>query len=67
MVLVTVAFSTTAVASAGTGLDPPATTTSRLVPAPHGLPYGPTCGPEGRESWMRTGVSEVNPAAGAVR
>src|SRR5437879_5753136 len=61
VVLVTVTLSTTPSAPAGTP-PLPVTWTSRVVPAPHGVPYGPTCGPDGRESWMRAGLSDVKPS-----
>src|SRR5262245_59179871 len=64
-VLVTVTLRTAASAPAGT---PPAPLTwmSRLCPPPHGMLYGPTWGPLGRESWIRAGGSDVSPSPAAV-
>src|SRR5579871_5280779 len=60
VVSATVTFRTTASAFAGTPAVPP-TVTSRLVPAPHGVEYGPTLD-EARLSSTRTGANELNPS-----
>src|SRR5690349_4977521 len=64
-VFVTVTFSTTASALAGTP-PTPATVTSRLVFGPQGVLNGPICGPLGRESSTRAGGSETKPSPAAV-
>src|SRR5437868_5397073 len=55
VVSVTVTFSATASASAGTPANP-TTGTSRVVSGPHGVEYGPK--PASRESRTRTGTTE---------